>query len=254
MKTLITSIIITLSLLTTVNAGMMQFSSSHDLVQQDTFVRSTLLGNRSLPVSAISTIYADVDTDRGRVSESELSWDYSLTTHELIRSVRHTKYINRPFPDPPEEVSFLITESISFDSFDFIGAFSLQNEQGLNVDVENNWVFDFPLEELGSSLNFSLDGTYTLSGYSEIYSIPFSYSLVRSPTSARGFIRPSTGNVVASQASYRLQPSQSLLYDGEIDGVRIQSVLLPINAPISIPEPSSIICLLPILFLLRKLK
>ena len=199
---------------TIIHAAMVRVENSLNLDMNGGFLSSTLLGYRELPIDATSDIYAIVNTSTGIVEESSLSWSYDLATNNMSKS------------------QFSVTETIHIDTFTFDGVFDLQGKPNLI-----NGMYNFPLSDETSE--FVLEGTYTITGRNQTVSVPFFYSITRTPTSTLGFIDLNSDRIVARGVSYRLEPSVGTLFDGSIDGVRVRSLLLPINAPISVPEPST---------------
>lgn len=214
--------------------GMLRFSDEQSLQIQSNFFHSSLLGNARINPDANYSADVVYDTDTNRASIDSMVWNYSE------RDVVFSKTYDN------------IMEEVRINNFQFDGSFRSNVFNELTSTVDGFFAFNFPFSV--SNMNLDISGVYSISRFGFSYSIPFTYSINRSPQTGIALINPSTKYAYVAPTFYEFEPSQRALFDGYLGPTRVQSFLMPITVPVSVPEPSFFALLIPLLFILRIVK
>lgn len=220
-------------LCSTLNADLIHFSSREHLPINSNFFNSTFMGTRSIPIVGQSNSSVQIDT-ASRSGLLELDW--SFTDDDDAVTMTHTRTMRvmiDNFPDPPEYIQFDVVEQIRL-NFMFEGNLLSESIGNVHTVPGNMWVFDSRAEDL---LNYEIDGFYSVDGLNTQYTVPFSYTLSRSPESSKTFVDPSNGRVAIDVPTYRFEPSRAVLFDSTVDSIRIRSILTPFEVAVAVPEP-----------------
>lgn len=215
----------------TLNADLIHFSSRENLPINSNFFNSTFMGSRSIPIVGQSNSSVQIDTF-SRSGLLELDWSFTDDAVTMTHT-RTMRVMVDNFPDPPEYIQFDVVERIEL-SFAFEGNLLSESIGNVHTVPGNMWAFDSRAEDL---LNYEIEGIYSVDGLNTQYTVPFSYTLSRSPESSKTFVDPSNGRVAIDVPTYRFEPSRAVLFDSTVDSIRIRSILTPFEVAVAVPEP-----------------